>query len=94
MLISPEIYNFIERLQHELEQIEQNAVETLNLIQTRLMSYPNNYSFVQTYAIIGNYIIFVEVSRRRIDSTRIVLMSDELTKEQIREAGETLSELL
>jgi hypothetical protein len=94
MSIPSEIAVIIERLNQELSQIEQEATEGLNTVRVRLEHFPENAALIQVFAILNNYILFVEISRRRIDYARIVLLSETMTNEQIQEAGETLSELL
>lgn len=94
MFIHPEINNLIERLQRDLNLIEQDATEAINLLQNQLVNYPSDLSIVRTFAILGNHMVFVEVFRRRIDYTRVILTSEKLTDEQIREVGESLSEFL
>lgn len=67
MPIPSKIAELIERLHQELNQIEQEVTEGLNLAKLRLDSHPDNSSLIQTFAILGNYLVFVEISRRRID---------------------------
>jgi hypothetical protein len=49
---------------------------------------------MQIFAILSNHILFVEISKRRIDYASILLLSATVANEQIQEVGETLSELL
>ena len=94
MSIPSEIEKIIERLNQELEIIERDATFGLNLIRNRLERFPDNQALIQLFATIGNYIVFVEISRRRIDYANIVLLAEVITDEQIQEIGQTLSELL
>jgi hypothetical protein len=94
MPIPPDIANIIDRLDRELEKIEQNTREGLSIVRTRLDSFPNNKALIQIFAFLGNYLVFVEVSRRRINYVRIILLADTITESQIQQSGEELSELL
>lgn len=94
MSIPSEIINLIKRLQQELDQIEQEATKGINLTQLKLDRFPNNSSLIQIFASLSNYLIFVEISRRRIDYSRVILGSESVTEIQIQEIGEILSELL
>lgn len=94
MPIPSEIVAIVERLNRELAQIERETTEGLNTVRARLKSFPENEALMQIFVILSNHILFVEVSKRRIDYASIVLLSETITDEQIQEAGETLSELL
>ena len=94
MPIPQQIHVLIERLNQELNQIEQEATEGLNLTRNQLQRYPDRSALIQIFARFGNYLVFVEVSRRRIEYSQVILGSEVVTDEQIQEAGEMLSELL
>ena len=94
MSIPPTIANLIQRLNHELNQIEQEVTEGLQIARLRLNAHPNNSYLIQIFASLGNYLVFVETSRRRIDYSQVIVASDSVTETQIQEVGEILSELL
>ena len=66
MPIPPEIETLVERLNIELETIEQEATEGLNLVRPILSSFPDNVRLIQFVALFNNGLLFVEISRRRI----------------------------
>lgn len=90
MPIPPEIQSLIERLNLELEEIEREATEGLNLIRPILSSFPDNVILTQLFASLNNFLLFVEISRRRINITVNRLSSNDVTTAEILEAGEDL----
>ncbi len=94
MPIPSEISNLVEQLQGELTQIDQETTAALEITRSLLDHYPNNSYFISIFATLSNYLVFVEISRRRIDYTTVIIASETVTDIAIREAGETLSELL
>ena len=94
MAIPPQIAALIERLNQELDQIEQEAIEGLNFVRRKLSSFPDNALLIQVFAYLNNFILFVETSRRRIEYSQVILATDIATNEQIQEIGENLATLL
>jgi len=94
MAIPSKITALIERLNQELDQLEQEATEGLNLVRLKLLSFPDNALLIQLFAYLNNFILFVETARRRIDYSKAVLATDIATNEQIQELGENLATLL
>lgn len=93
MPIPSEISALIDRLNQELNLVEQEATAALSLVRLRLDRFPTNPVLIQLFATLNNYILFVETSRRRIESIRLVLGSDTVPSAQIQEAGEDLARL-
>lgn len=87
MAIPPQIAALIERLNQELDQIEQEAIEGLNFVRRKLSSFPDNALLIQVFAYLNNFILFVETSRRRIEYSQVILATDIATNEQIQEIG-------
>jgi hypothetical protein len=90
MPIPPEIESLIDRLNLELEEIEGQAMEALNLIRPILSSFPDNVILTQLFASLNNFLLFVEISKRRINITVNRLSSNDVTTAEILEAGEDL----
>ena len=90
MPIPFEIQSLIERLSLELETIEQEATEGLNLVRPILSSFPDNLILTQLFASLNNFLLFVEISRRRINITVNRISSSDITASEIIEAGEDL----
>ena len=94
MPIPPKIANLIEQLHQEINQTEQAVTEGLQIARLKLNSFPDNSFLIQIYASLSNYLVFIEISRRRIDYSQVIVASETVAKIQIQEAGEMLSEIL
>ena len=90
MPIPPEIQSLIDRLNLELEIIEQEATEGENLLRQLMSLFPNNALLIQFFAYWQTTRFFVVNARRRIDETREQL--DE--SNNISELGADLATLL
>ncbi|MGL6341325.1 MAG: restriction endonuclease subunit S [Waterburya sp.] len=91
MSISPEIKNLINRLEHELKEIESDVREGLNIIQPIFSSFPNNLLLIQFFASLNNHLLYVEISRNRIQTIVNRFSSINVTPNEILETGEDLS---
>lgn len=90
MPIPSNIQALIDRLNQELDEIEEESAEGINLVQTLLSSFPNNIILIQFFASFSNTLLFVEISRRRIQITINRLLSANVSDEEIQEVGEDL----
>ena len=90
MPIPPEIQSLIERLNLELEIIEGEATEGLNLVRPILSNFPDNVMLTQLFASLNNFLLFVEISKRRINITVNRLSNNDVTNSEILEVGEDL----
>ena len=92
MPIPSEINALADRLNQELNQLEQEATEGVAIARNILDSFPNNARLIQFFAVFNNTIFFVETERRRIRSIVENLSgSESTTYEEIQEAGEDLA---
>ena len=94
MTIPAEINALIERLNNELNQMDREATEGRILARVILSRFPDNFSLIQLFATLNNHLVFVQISRRRIEYYGIILETGTATEQQVQEAGEDLSELL
>ena len=94
MPIPPEIASLVKRLNTELKIIEQEATEGLNLVRPILSSFPDNVRLIQFVALFNNGLLFVEISRRRIQAIAERLNAPDIATAEIREVGEDLGILL
>lgn len=94
MSLPSEIIALIDQLNQELSAIENQSQLALILTRQKLEEFSNNSLFVQVFAKLNNYLLFVEIARRRINYEQILLSTPALNREQIQNAGEDLSELL
>lgn len=72
MSIPPEIATLVEQLNQELNQTEQEASKGLNLVR-QAMSRPNNALLIQFFAYFSAALFFVDNSKRRIQTTIVIL---------------------
>jgi len=91
MSISPEIQNLIKRLEQELEEIESDVREGLNMVQPIISSFPNNVFLTQFFASLNNHLLYVQISKSRIQIIVNRLSSINVTPDEILETGEDLS---
>jgi hypothetical protein len=94
MPVPPKIANLIEQLHQEINQTEQAVTEGLQIARLKLNNYPDNSFLIQIYASLSNYLVFIEISRRRIDYSQVIVASEAVAETQIQEVGEMLSEIL
>jgi hypothetical protein len=94
MSVPPEIDSLIERLNQELGQSEQLAINGINLVKLILSRFPDNARMIELFAVLTNVLLFVEITKRRIQFTVDTISSPNLSLEVIQEAGEDLSEML
>ena len=79
MPIPSEISHLVEQLQGELRQIELETTAALEITRSLFGNYPNNNYFLTIFSTLSNYLIFVEISRRRIDYTIVIIASETVT---------------
>jgi hypothetical protein len=94
MPVPSEIASLIEQLNQELSQCEQLALSGLNLARLILSRFPDNARMIELFAVLTNILLFVEISKRRIQFTVDTISSSNLSPEVIQEAGEDLGEML
>jgi hypothetical protein len=94
MSITPEIQNLINRLQQELNELEQKTATGIDLVRIPLSQFPENTILVQFFAYLSNVLFFVANYRREIDETSVLISSTDVSSEEIQTAGERLSLML
>ena len=92
MTIPSELTSLVERINRELDNIEQNATAGLSIARGGLERFPNNFILIQLFSFLNTSIFFVETSRKRIQA-RVEYLStkDIITEEDLQEAGEDLA---
>jgi hypothetical protein len=92
MTIPSEIAVLVERLDRELNEIEQAATEGLRLANLVLESFPNNFAVVQLFGFLTSSLFFVNISRQKIQNNLEYLSAtDVLDEERIQEVGQDLA---
>jgi hypothetical protein len=94
MPVPPEIGTIIDQLDRELDRIEQEATAGVSLIRSLLSRFPDNLRLIQFFTAFNNALLFVEISRRRIQATVDRLSAPDILDAEIQEAGEDLGTLM
>ncbi len=94
MPIPSKIQTLIERLNQELADTETDATQGINLVRSILSQFPDNARMIQFFAFFNNGLLFVEISRRRIQTSVERLEVPDATAGDIQDVGEELGTLL
>ena len=94
MSIPPEIQSTIERLNIELDYLQQQTQHGLAILRPLLDQFPNNNLLVQFYGYLNNSLFVVDVYQRRVQFIVEVLKEETLSLDTIQSTGEELSDLL
>jgi hypothetical protein len=90
MPIPSEIQDAVARLNQELEETEQEAILAIDKVRSLLSSFPDNVLLASFFAALNNTLLFVEISRRRIQITINRISGRNVTASDILEVGEDL----
>ena len=90
MPIPSEIQALVDRINQELDETEREATEGLNQVRSIVSQFPDNVILTQFFASFSNTLLFVEISRRRIQITVNRISPVDVTPENILEVGEDL----
>lgn len=93
MSIPPEIQATIEKLNTELNYIQEKTQHGLAILRPLLDRFPNNNLLVQFYSYLNNSLFVVDVYQRRIQFIVEVLKEETLSSDTIQSTGEELSDL-
>ncbi len=92
MPVPSEINALVERINNELDQIEQEATEGITLASAILERFRENKSLIQMLAFLNSVIFWLNTEKRRIQTiVETLSLNDEITSEEIQMAGEDLS---
>ncbi|MBW4576001.1 MAG: restriction endonuclease subunit S [Aphanothece sp. CMT-3BRIN-NPC111] len=92
MPIPSKITALVDRVNQELNQLEQLATEGLTLTRVLLARFGENARFIQFFASFSSAMLFVETEKRRLRSiVKNLSITDVTTDEEIQEAGEDLA---
>lgn len=94
MPIPPKIRQLSHQINKELEKIEQDATERLNITKLYLSQFPDNTLLLQFFAAFNNMLLFVEIYRRKVQTTLEQLDTANIPLEIIQETGEDLGMIL
>jgi len=94
MPIPSEIRELINRLEQELDEIEQKATDGLNLVRPLLSLFGDNAILIQYFAFLNAALLSVQTSKRQVEIIVESISPDDITVSEVREAGEDLGTLL
>lgn len=69
-------------------------MQGLTQARTKLSQFPDNSLLIQLFAYLNNALLFVDISRRQIQSTIDSILPDRISAQAVQEAGEDLATLL
>lgn len=94
MSIPSEIRSLIERLNQEIDEIEQEATGGLTILRQVMALFPENVILIQYFTYLNAIQLFTDISRRQIQTTIETISPDNVPVEVIQESGEDLGTLL
>ena len=94
MSIPPEIQFTIERLNAELDYIQEKTQHGLAILRPLIDRFPNNNLLVQFYGYLNNSLFLVDVYQRRIQIIIKSLQAETGSLKKIQSIGKELSDLL
>jgi hypothetical protein len=94
MSIPSEILRISQQINEELVIIEQVATDGLNLTRSYLSQFPDNAVLLQFFGAFSNMLVFVNVYKRRVQTTLEQLAQENLSSDIIQSMGEDLGTIL
>jgi hypothetical protein len=96
MNLPPNFNVLVEQIDREIDNLDTELSEAIQLVRARITLFPNNVSSIQLFALLNNYALFSDNTRRRIQETirYLTTTNEPLSSQDIEEAGEDLSEQL
>ena len=94
MSLPSNINALIKRLDHEIDRLEDELSQSIGLIRYRINLFSENIILIQLFATLNNYILFAKNTRGRISEIERYLSKEDLSNDELQEAGEDLSEQL
>jgi hypothetical protein len=94
MPIPPNLAALVDRLNQELNSIEQDTLEGLSLTRLALSRFSNDAILIQYFAYLNSALLFVETFKSQVQITVEFISQDNVDNRDIQESGEDLSTLL
>jgi hypothetical protein len=95
MTLSSNLNSLVAQINNELNNLDRELTQAIELVRERIALFPDNVISIQIYALLNNYALFAENTRRRIQETlQYLTISKSPSDQDIKEAGEDLSEQL
>lgn len=93
MPIPLELLVLINRLNQELDQIQQDVQQGLQPLRSILDRFPNNVVLIQLFAGLNSLQMFASIYRSRTQRIATRLDATEVGAQEIQEAGEELGDM-
>ena len=95
MTLPPSFNILVEQIDREINNLDTELSQAIQLVRSRITLFPDNIISIQLFALLTNYTLFSENTRRRIKETiQYVTANEMLSSSDIQEVGEDLSEQL
>jgi hypothetical protein len=95
MTLPSSLNPLFEQLDNELNTLQNDLSRAIELTRIRINLFPDNTASIQLFAILSNYSLFMENTRKQIrEIVQYLTNQDNLSEQDIHEAGEDLSEQL
>jgi hypothetical protein len=83
MTVPSSFNGLVEQINNELNALDYELSQAIELIRRRITLFPDNIISIQLFAILNNYSLFSENTRRRIQETLQYLSTDKKISEKI-----------
>jgi translation initiation factor 6 (eIF-6) len=95
MNLPPNFNILVEQIDREIDTLDTELSQAIQLVRARISLFPNNIISIQLFALLNNYNLLSDNTKRRIQETIGYLTTNEtISSRDIEEAGEDLSEQL
>jgi hypothetical protein len=81
-------------LVEQIDNLHSELSQAIQLVRTRITLFTDNIISIQLFALLNNYALFSENTRRTQETIRHISTNETLSNTDIEEAGEDLSEQL
>ncbi|WP_310482210.1 hypothetical protein [Chamaesiphon sp. VAR_48_metabat_403] len=93
MTLPPNFNILVEQINREMNNFDNELSQAIQLVRVRITLFPDNIISIQLFALLNNYTLFLDNTRRKIKETiQYVTTDDVLSSSDIQAGGEDLSE--
>jgi hypothetical protein len=95
MALPPNFNDLVLQIGIELNELNSDLTESIRIVRERINLLPENIILIQVYSTLNNYSLFAQNTQRLTQETiQYLVVSENISEENIREFGEDLSEQL
>jgi hypothetical protein len=69
MTLPPSFNILVEQIDREINNLDTELSQAIQLVRSRITLFPDNIISIQLFALLNNYTLFLENTRRRIKET-------------------------